>query len=137
MKLFAVGAALCFLTCLQPSVSCGDEVDDYVRGQMTKQHIPGLSLAVVKNEELMKASGYGLANVELNVPAQPETVYQIQSITKTFTATAVMLLANEGKVGLEDKINKYLDGLPGSWEEVTVRHLLTHTSGIRCGHPRN
>jgi CubicO group peptidase (beta-lactamase class C family) len=75
--------------------------------------------------------GYGLANLELNVPATPATVYEIGSITKQFTATAVMMLVEEGKIGLDDPISKYLDGLPDSWSGVTVRHLLTHTSGIK------
>ncbi|HEU0038055.1 MAG TPA: serine hydrolase domain-containing protein, partial [Verrucomicrobiae bacterium] len=69
-----------------------DEVDDYVKTQMDKQHIPGLALAVVKNGHIEKSAGYGLANVELNVPVRNDTVFQIQSITKTFTSSAVMLL---------------------------------------------
>lgn len=108
-----------------------DPADDYVRQQMEKQHIPGLALAVVKNGELEKASGYGLANVELNVPVRTDTVFQMQSITKTFTASAIMLLVEEGKLSVEDNITKYLPGLPDTWNAVTVRHLLTHTSGIK------
>ena len=108
-----------------------DEVDNYIQAQMKKQHVPGLSLAVVKNGRLDKSAGYGLANVELNAPVRPETVFQIQSITKTFTATAIMMLVEEGKIGLADKLSRHLANLPASWNEVTVRHLLSHTSGIK------
>jgi CubicO group peptidase (beta-lactamase class C family) len=90
-----------------------------------------LSLAVVKNGDVVKAKGYGLANIELNAPATPDTVYQLQSITKTFTATGIMMLVEEGKIGLDDKINQHLDNLPESWSSVTVRQLLSHTSGIK------
>lgn len=110
-----------------------DKVDDYVKAQMDLQKIPGLSIAVVRNGEVVKAKGYGLANVELNVAAKPETVYQSGSMGKQFTATAVMMLVEEGKVALDDKISKYLsdspESWPESWNEITVRNLLTHTAG--------
>jgi CubicO group peptidase (beta-lactamase class C family) len=108
-----------------------NEIDNCVQSQMRRQHIPGLSLAVVKEGKVVVAKGYGLANVEHNVAAKPETVYQSGSIGKQFTATAVMLLVGEGKLRLDDKIKKYLDGTPQAWETITVRHLLTHTSGIK------
>lgn len=108
-----------------------DKVDDYIKAEIAKRKIPGLSLAVVKNGEVIKAQGYGLANIELNVPAIAETVYQSGSVGKQFTSAAVMLLVEEGKINLDDKISKYLDGTPEIWKEITVRHLLTHTSGIK------
>jgi D-alanyl-D-alanine carboxypeptidase len=107
-----------------------DKVDDYVKAEMQKQHVPGLSLAVIKDGKIIKAEGYGLANVELNVPARPETVYKIGSVSKQFIASGIMLLIEEGKVSLDDKISKFLEGTPNTWKEITVRHLLTHTSGI-------
>jgi len=113
------------------SVAHSDEVDNYIQTQMKRQHIPGLALAVVKQGEVEKAAAYGLANVELNVPMRTDTVFQIQSVTKTFTASAVMLLVQEGRIGLDDKITKHLPGLPDTWSAVTVRHLLSHTSGIK------
>jgi CubicO group peptidase (beta-lactamase class C family) len=106
-------------------------VDAYVRAQMERLHVPGLSLAVVKDGAVVYENAYGLANVELNVPVTADTVFQIQSITKTFTAGAVMMLVEEGKVGLDDPVGKYLDGTPESWKPVTIRHLLSHTSGIK------
>jgi len=119
------------LALLAPFIARADEVDDYVQAQMKKQHIPGLALAVVKNGRVEKSSGYGLANVELNVPVRPDTVFQIQSITKTFTATATMMLVEEGKIAVDDKLTKYLSDLPETWNGVTIRHLLSHTSGIK------
>jgi D-alanyl-D-alanine carboxypeptidase len=107
-----------------------DKVDEYIEAEMLKQHIPGLSLAVVQAGKVVKSKGYGLANMELNVRATPNTVYQIQSITKSFVACGIMLLVEGGKLGLDDKITKHLTGLPQAWSGVTVRQMLTHTSGI-------
>src|SRR4029079_7483166 len=74
--------------------------------------------------------GYGLANVEHQVPVKPETIFQSGSMGKQFTATAVMMLVEDGKITLEDRINKYFTNAPGIWTNVTVRHLLTHTAGF-------
>ena len=123
--LFAV-----ILLLLQTIVVRADKVDDYVKAEMQKQRIPGVSLAVIKDGKIIKAEGYGLANVELNVPARPETVYKIGSVSKQFIAAGIMLLIQDGKIGLDDKISKYLEGTPDTWKDITVRHLLTHTSGI-------
>ncbi len=107
-----------------------DKIDDWVKSEMEKQKIPGLSIAVVKNGEIAKAAGYGLANVELRVASRPETIYQSGSIGKQFTATLVMMLVEEGKMSLTDHISKYIADAPAIWKDITIRHLLTHTSGI-------
>jgi D-alanyl-D-alanine carboxypeptidase len=107
-----------------------DKVDDYVKAEMQKQHIPGTSIAVIKDGKIVKVAGYGFANVELNVPASPETVYKIGSVSKQFIASGIMLLIEEGKISLDDKVSKFLEGTPETWKEINVRHLLTHTSGI-------
>jgi D-alanyl-D-alanine carboxypeptidase len=107
-----------------------DAVDDYVNAEMKKLGIPGLSLAVVKNGRLIKSAGYGLSNVETATPATPETVYKVASLSKPIIATAVMLLAQQDKLGLEDKVTHYLSDSPSSWANITVKQLLTHTSGI-------
>lgn len=119
------------LTVLGARVGHADEVDEFVQAEMKKQHIPGLSLAVVTNGVVEKVAGYGLANIECNAPVRPDTIFQIQSVTKTFTASAVMLLVEEEKIHLDDEITKYLSDPPKNWEGITVRHLLTHTSGIK------
>lgn len=108
-----------------------DPIDDYIKRQMKLQHLPGLSLAVVKDGKVIKAKGYGWANIETNTQATPETVYQIQSITKQFTATGIMMLVEQGKLNLDASVGTYLDGTPDTWKNITLRHLLTHTSGIK------
>lgn len=125
-------AALLLSTTLLLTVASSaqtDKVDDYVKSQMESQKIPGLSIAVVRNGEIIKAKGYGFANLELNVPASPETIYQSGSVGKQFTAAAVMMLVEEGKLALDDNISKYFADTPESWSKITIRNLLTHTAG--------
>ena len=107
-----------------------DAVDDYIRTEMAKQHIPGLALLVSRGGQVIRAQGYGLANVELQVPVKPETIFQSGSVGKQFTATAVMMLVEEGKIGLEDPITKYFPDAPDTWKQVTIRELLSHTAGF-------
>ncbi|MGC2353411.1 MAG: serine hydrolase domain-containing protein [Candidatus Udaeobacter sp.] len=108
-----------------------DEIDDYIAAQMRRLHIPGVSLAMVRDGHIVKAQGYGFANFELKAPAIKETVYEIGSNTKQFTAAAIMMLVEDGKVRLEDEITKYFPEAPETWRGITIRHLLTHTSGIQ------
>ena len=122
---------LCLIVrALAQAAAPADSLDNYIAAEMAKQHIPSLSLAVVQNGKVVKMKAYGLANLELNVPATQNSVYQLQSITKSFIACAIMLLVEDRKLGLDDKITKYLSGLPQAWSDITVRQLLTHTSGI-------
>jgi len=111
-------------------VARSDEIDDYVNAEIQTRHIPGVSLAVIKEGKLVKAQGYGLANVELKVPAGPETVYKIGSVSKQFIAAGIMLLVQDGKIKVDDKISTFLQGTPEAWKDITIRHLLTHTSGL-------
>src|SRR3954451_9750350 len=108
---------------LAASVACGagdpSEVEAYIRAQRDRHNIPGLSLAVVRDGRVVYTSHSGLANVELGVPVTADTLFQIQSVTKTFTATAVMMLVEEGKLSLDDPIGKHLEGTPDSWKPVT------------------
>jgi len=112
-------------------IAHADEVDDYLNAEIRRRHIQGLSLAVIKDGKVEKLAGYGQANVELNVPVTPTTVFQIQSITKTFTSTAILMLVEEGKINLDDPISKHLEGTPETWKEIKIHHLLSHTSGIK------
>ena len=106
------------------------KVDEFINNEMEKQRIPGVSLLVVKNGQIVLARGYGLANVEHRVAVKPETIFQSGSVGKQFTATAVMLLVEDGKIRLDEKIGKYLGDVPEAWKSITVFHLLTHTSGL-------
>jgi CubicO group peptidase (beta-lactamase class C family) len=107
-----------------------DAVDDYIHAEMAKQHIPGLALLVSRNGRVVRAQGYGMANVELQVPVKPETIFQSGSMGKQFTATAVMMLVEEGKIGLDDSLTKYFPDAPVTWKQVTIRELLSHTAGF-------
>ncbi|MGH9857622.1 MAG: serine hydrolase domain-containing protein, partial [Acidobacteriota bacterium] len=119
-----------FTVLLFSIVSFADPLDDFVKKEMEKRKIPGLSIAVMKDGKIIKAQGYGFSNLEHQVPAKPETIYQSGSVGKQFTATAVMMLVEEGKINLDDPITKYFPEGPQSWNAVKVRHLLAHTGGI-------
>lgn len=108
-----------------------DEIDRYMEAQIINLHISGASLAVVRGGKIVKARGYGFADLQSSAVATPETVYEIGSMTKQFTAVAVMMLAEEGKLSLDDSLTKYFPAAPAWWNKITIRHLLTHTSGIR------
>jgi CubicO group peptidase (beta-lactamase class C family) len=129
-KCFVLAILVAFGTRIVWSQSLLDQVDGYVKQRMQDLHIPGLSLVVLKDDRIVKASGFGMASVESDSPATPETVYKIASLSKAFIASAILLLLQEGKIGLDDRVSKYLDGAPETWNKITIRHLLTHTSGI-------
>ncbi len=108
----------------------GPAVDRYLQGQMQRQHIPGMALAVLKNGKPLYVKGYGVATLEHPVAVIPNTVFQLGSIGKQFTAVAVMLLADEHKLNLDDPVSKYLPEVPASWDKVTLRLMLNHQAGI-------
>ena len=89
-----------------------------------------MSVAVLQGDSVVLARGYGFANLEHHVPATDSTIYQSGSVGKQFTSAAVVTLAREGKLGLDDPIRKYVPQAPSGWRKITIRHLLTHTSGI-------
>jgi CubicO group peptidase (beta-lactamase class C family) len=110
--------------------SLDSAVAEYVKAEMERQHIPGLALLVTRDGKVVRSEGFGLANVELQVPVKPETIFQSGSVGKQFTATAVMMLVEAGKIGLNDPLTKYFPEAPPSWKNVTVRELLSHTGGF-------
>jgi CubicO group peptidase (beta-lactamase class C family) len=113
-----------------PAADQTDVVDEYIHAEMAKQHVPGVALLVSRDGQIARSQGYGLANIELQVPVKPETTFQSGSVGKQFTATAVMMLAEEGKIGLEDPLTKYFSDGPAAWKQVTIRELLSHTAGF-------
>lgn len=92
--------------------------------------VPGASVLVLRDGEPVVRASYGLADMEAHVPATPTTNYRLASVTKQFTAAAILLLAEDGRLQLDDRIRKWLPSLPKAAERVTIRHLLTHTSGL-------
>jgi CubicO group peptidase (beta-lactamase class C family) len=125
-----------FATLAQAQSSLNASVADYVKAEMQRQHIPGLALLVTRDGKVVRAEGFGLANIELQVPVKPETIFESGSVGKQFTATGLMMLVEEGKIGLDDPLAKYFPGAPASWKTVTIRELLSHTGGFG-DYPKN
>lgn len=122
LQLLAVGA-----------VRYADRVDEFIKNEMSTRQIPGLAFAVIDNGKVTMKRGYGLANVETDTPMTTDSVFELASVTKPFTAMAVMMLVEGGKVRLDDPVTVYLDHTPEAWKDITVRELLTHTSGLGGG----
>jgi CubicO group peptidase (beta-lactamase class C family) len=112
----------------QDSVSV--RIDRFVRAEMQRQQIPGVAIGVVKGSTVVKAHGYGYANLEHQVPVRAATLFQSGSVGKQFTAVAVMLQVEDGKLSLSDPLTEFFPDAPLTWRSITVQHLLTHTSGI-------
>jgi CubicO group peptidase (beta-lactamase class C family) len=127
-------AAALFLTSLPASAqqpgAARDSVDARVMAFMAERQIPGAAVAILEDGRLVKARGYGLADVEHSVPATAETLFQSGSLGKQFTAAAVLLLAEEGRLSLDDPITHHLADAPATWGTITIHHLLSHTGGL-------
>lgn len=147
----ASSLALVALTCCFPSALRGDNslatgvsetdkkgenrfslknVDKFVEREMCRLRVPGLSLAILKNGSLIYVKAYGVANLEHNVPTTTQTVFQTGSVGKQFAAAGILLLADDGLLHLDDPVSKFFPNAPAAWADITVRHLLGHTSGI-------
>src|SRR5690349_20244864 len=118
---------------LAAALGCAQDVatkaDQYVNAYARNGRFMG-SILVAKGGNVVVTKGYGLADIELNVPNTPNTKFRLGSITKQFTATAILQLQERGKLTVNDLISKYIPDSPESWKEITIRHLLTHTSGV-------
>lgn len=115
---------------VQPSAAAIAEMDRRIEAELTSQKIPGVVIGVMSRGRLLHVGTYGLADVENRVPVTDSTVFEIGSISKQFVSAAALLLVQDGRLGLDDPIHRHLADLPGEWLGVTVRQLLTHTSGI-------
>lgn len=104
---------------------------DHLFAQWNGAATPGYTIGVVRNDSLLYAKGYGMSNLEYDIPNTPETIFHMASISKQFTAYSIVLLARQGKLSLDDDIRKYLPWFPDLKEKITIRNLLHHTSGIR------
>ena len=122
-------ATVCLLL-LIATVASADAVDTYLRTEMANQRIPGVAVAVIRDGKPISVRTLGVANVELETPVTRDTVFKIGSVSKQFIATGVMLLVRDGKVRLDDPVKTFLDDAPAAWSGITLRHLLTHTSGL-------
>ena len=105
-------------------------VNDFANKEMKKAGVPGMSIAVVRRGSIIFKNCYGLANLELSIPVTPESPFKIASLTKPFTATAIMQLVEKDEISLDQKISFYLEDLPEAWNSISVRQLLCHSSGL-------
>lgn len=105
-------------------------LEDYLRQKMARKRIPGMQVAVVRDGRVLFSGSYGVANLQDQVAVTPQSVFSINSATKTFTGVAILQLVQDGKLELDAPISRYLDGLPAAWQPIRVRQLLDHTSGL-------
>jgi CubicO group peptidase (beta-lactamase class C family) len=141
LKSLVVVVALAYTGCLHAAECAGvtdtppwprvAEIDRIAEQALTRVPMSGMSIAVLRGSTLIHAAGYGKANLELDVPATPRTVYRIASVTKQFTAAAILRHAERGELKLDDDLRKYLPDFDTGGRVITIRQLLDHTSGIR------
>ena len=124
LTLFCAGVAAA------QTADIADSIDTFLKAELSRQRIPGMSVAVLRGDSVILARGYGFAKVEDRVQATDSTLFMVGSLTKPFTAAAIVLLSQQRQLGLDDPITRYLPEGKAVWPKVTIRHLLTHTSGI-------
>lgn len=136
-RVCSLGALLLAIGCAVPPdareepAALAAKIDPLVLEAMKRDQVVGASVGVMKHGEILLAKGYGYADLENRVPATEHTVYRLGSITKQFTAVAIMMLVEQGRVGLDDEITKYLPDYPTRGHKITIDRLLNHTSGIK------
>jgi CubicO group peptidase (beta-lactamase class C family) len=112
------------------SISTDSLVNTFIREQQTKYNIPGIAVAVISKGQIIKASGYGYINLDNKIPATPTSIFAIASMDKQMTATAIMMLYEQGKLKLENTLDMYFDSIPNFWKTIAIKNLLSHTSGL-------
>lgn len=117
--------------CASAGSASSGGLDSYIRREMEAQKIPGVAFVVIDHGKIVEERAYGLENLETDTPLRTDGVFEIASVTKPFTATAIMLLVQDGKLRLGDPIDKFIDHAPPAWKDITVRELLSHSSGIK------
>jgi len=115
---------------LIPILAAADPVDDVVAKDMKRFGYPGICVGVVRDGKLITKKAYGLADIELDAPLKDNDVFEIGSMTKQFTAMLTLMLVEEGKIGLDEPVSKYVPESPDAWKEVTIRHMLNQNSGL-------
>ena len=131
---FYLFTALCFVSLQTAAAQITDEqiaakAEEYLSAAVKFDHFSG-SVLVARDGKPIFSRGYGMANYELKMPNSPRTAFRLGSITKQFTSAAIMQLQERGKLSITDSICKYLENCPAAWQPITIRHLMTHTSGI-------
>lgn len=137
MKILALGAmAACFAMPMRPQENAQDSTGlhakvDAIFAAYDKPGSPGCELGVIRNGELIYTHGYGMANLEYDIPISSHTVFYVGSVSKQFTAANILLLAQQGKLSLDDPVQKYVPELPAYSHPITIAELIHHTSGLR------
>ncbi len=126
----ALGAAALLAALITPSTGWADPIEDLVRDEMARHRVPGIAISVVREGRIVRAQGFGQANVEHGVPVHADTLFKMGAPGMQVTAAAIMLLVEEGKLDLDAPVSRYLSRAPGKWRDVTIRHLLNHSSGL-------
>ena len=112
------------------AATAASAVDALMQREMQTRSIPGAAVAVVEDGTIVFQRAYGVANLESDTPMTTRSIFEIASLTKQFTAVATLMLVEEGKLRLDDLLSAYIDNTPAAWQRITIRHLLTHTSGL-------
>ncbi|MCO7199122.1 serine hydrolase [Pseudoalteromonas sp. OANN1] len=107
-----------------------ESVDKLIKTLMKERHIPGLQLAVVKDDKIIKQGSYGFADLQHQVPVTEQTLFPINSMTKAFTGVAIVQLAEQGYLNIDDEIGKHLPDLPKAWQQLKINQLMGHTTGL-------
>ena len=124
------------ISLLLVSINCFGQIKeslaiDSIFSEWNKPNVPGCALGIIKDGKLIYAKGYGMANLEKNIPISTNSVFEIASTSKQFTAACIILLAEQGKLNLDNKLSDFFPEFPDYANQITIRHLLNHTSGIR------
>lgn len=117
-------------TAVETDIALGDRVDAAAAIALREIHAAGLSIAVVRHGQLVLAKGFGYADLSERVPVSADTVFRLASITKEFTAAALLHLQEEGELSLDDRMGDFLPNYPAAVRRITIRDLLSHTSGL-------
>ncbi len=111
-----------------------DNFDSYIQNRMKTDSFPGAVLLITKNGKPIKTASYGISNLEQETSTKPNTIFELASVSKPITATAIMLLVEQGKLSLDSSITAYLSGVPKAYQPITIRQLMNHTSGMPADH---
>lgn len=124
-------ALICIQSCEQKETQVSNKAIDEIFASWDNNTTPGAAVAVVKDGEIVYKKGYGLANMEYDIPITPSSIFHIASVSKQFTVFSILLLEKEGRLSLDDDIRKYIPEVPDFGKTITLRHLASHTSGLR------
>jgi CubicO group peptidase (beta-lactamase class C family) len=133
MATLLVSLALCACAGTVPrsgADALSERVDAAMAAGMAAGQVPGAAVAVLRAGQLIHLKGYGSAQLEWGIPVTTDAVFELASVTKSFTAAAVLLLESEGRLSLDDPLSRYVDDTPAAWAGITLRHLVSHTAGL-------